>query len=119
MKEGFRLNELVAVEIMGEEKPVTDAQKVKFLYRTDNEYSANMSCAWKVVEKMYDLGYAYCLERASTAKKWTVHFMPKTPPEGGEAWFIGFVENMERISAKAKSLPEAICNAALACIRMK
>lgn len=80
------------------------------------KYSTDLSAAWTVVEKMYELGNAFCIERAHRADKWTVHFIPKAPPprrHDCDHGFVTFIEDMERISDEAESLPHAICLTAL------
>lgn len=106
MKEAGRdLDQLIAEKVMGIDS--------RDLVEWDDfpRYSIDMSAAWTVVEKLYEKGFGYCLERAHRASRWTVHLIPEAPKQ--ESFFVHFIEDMERISEEAESLPHAICNAAL------
>lgn len=114
MNPGRELDKLIAEKVMN--KPsvyemTSDEGKTTKIFEPVPYYSTDMAAAWEAVEKLSDLGWGYCLEKAPGEKMATMWLLNKSLGPG-----VHNLSEVEALSDKAESVPHLICLAALKAI---
>lgn len=75
-------------------------------------YSTDIDAAWSILPRMHELGHPWVIEQGDGMDFPTVHILPKHP-SGEYPDATLFIDEMEKISKAANSVPLAICVTAL------
>lgn len=106
MEAGAKLDRLVSKKIFGFELEYADDIP---------KFSSELDSAFIILDELHGKGFVWCIEQSDIMKKPTVHILHADKrPERRQ--LVHFIEDMEKISESAESLPHAICLAALKAI---